>query len=1042
VLDRSATLLEQTSIVRRLVTDLVREVDLRDDAAQDTMTAALQSPPREASSFRAWAETVLRRWSSRAKLTAQRRQRRELAANTESHAFADPAALAAQRELLKRVVDAVYELEEPYRQTLLLRYFEDLAPKEIGRRTHTSPETVKTRLKRGLERVRARLDSDHRSRAAWLLPLSRFAIPIAKQTLFMRVAAGILIATIGALTIVALDEPKTGTIDAVTRSPSVVGPALADEVSQSSIDRDVVATAPNSPPPIAGRVVDESGSPIPLAVVRLFDGSERIDGRRPPLPSIETTTDPEGRFSMPARAGATFVIALRALGFASRTLPIAGSGDAGDLVLRKGFTIHGVVRDLQRNPIAGATVKYHVAHFVVEDELVTQSDANGEYRIEGASDPSLDDPAGVHAIMLWAEHRDFAPVFLPFSGLFGFDTAGNLPIDLWLPRGATIEGRVLDAETGEGIGGAEVALLGSGSHNLVVDDRFVELSFWRVPLGTATSNASGHYSLSRVPSFAVHRIGHHHVAEGERVLGYLSLRCDSALSVAPYEEVLVPDESSIVRRDLLALRRGFVRGRIVDESRRPIPKFDVYAAVDAVPEEGVAAALPRISAMGTSDREGYFEIALPLRRLVASEGVLYRSARGKTSIERTIDDLRAGGTIDVGELVVTDLDLGPPLLEVVVVDEREHPIANARLEMFEASRGTETEGPELCSARTDATGRAVIFRSPHFPSEFEQARLRVDALGFESAYSPLFRRDPKASEPRAQRFVMKRSPPREIAVRKPEVESGARVRIRLTDAETAQPILHPRSLRLTNERGDERWFHPFEPGVYEFTGVPAGSWRLYARVDGYAAHDAITIVAPTEGEVAYTLALRRGLTIRGVVRATDGSSLAGCTLVLAPIASGRHAQTKLEADASFEFTSFRPGERYRAELFGNAGRCFVAPAHSELTVANHDALDVTLEVVPAGYAFVTSLNPRLGMPRGSGGNEEGANDVAQSSFVVVADSNGREVLKRRCVRSTGLPVFLPFGEYSFRLEVPGEAPLEQRVELSTAERTDVIFPER
>lgn len=1042
MLDRSTTFLEQTAIVRRLVTDLVHDVDLRDDAAQDTMTAALRSPPREASSFRAWADTVLRRWSSRARLNAERRKRRELAAHTETRDFTDPAALAAQRELLKRVVDAVYELEEPYRQTLLLRYFEDLPPKEIGRRTHTPLETVKTRLKRGLDRVRARLDSDHRSRAAWLLPLTRFAIPIAKQTLFVRVAASILIATLGALTIVALDEPKTGTIAAVTRSPSVVGPAIADEESPSSVDRDVVATAPNSPPPIAGRIVDELGSPIPLAVVRLFDGSERIDGRRPPHPSIETTADLEGRFSTPARVGAAFVIALGAQGFASRTLPIAGSGDAGDFVLRRGFALHGVVRDLERNPVAGATVKYRVAHYVVEEELVAQSDANGEYRIEGASDPYLDDPAGEHAILLWAEHPDFAPVFQPFTGLFGFDTAGNLPIDIWLPRGATIEGRVLDAETGEGIGGAEVALLGSGSHNLVVDDRLVETSFWRVPLGVATSDASGCYALSRVPSFAVHRIGHHSPAEGERVLGYLSFRCDSALHVGPNQEILVPDESATVRYDLLALPRGFVRGRVVDASRRPIANFEVGAAVEAIADEASALSVPRTSASGTSDREGFFEIALPLRRLVASKVLVHANALGKTSIERTIDDLRAGRTIDLGELVVTDLDLGPPLCSVVVVDEREHPVANARLEMFEASRGTETQGPDLCSARTDATGRAVIFRSPHSPPEFEQARLRVEALGFEPAYSPLFRRDPPASEPIVMRFVMKRSPPRVLAVRKPEPENGARIRIMLVDALSAQPILHPRSLRLTNERGDERWFRPIEPGGYEFADVPAGSWRLYARVDGYAAHEPLTLVAPAEGEVTHTLALNRGLTVRGVVRATDGSSLAGSSLLLSPIGNGRHAQSKLGADAAFEFTSFRPGERYRAEVYGKTGGFFVSPTHSALTVANHDLLDVTLEVVPAGYAFVTSLNPRLGMPRGTATNEDGANDVTQRSFVVVLDSLGTEIARRRCVRSTGMPVFLPFGAYSFRLEVPGEAPLEQRVELSSAERTDVIFPER
>src|SRR5262249_47014883 len=65
-------------------------------------------------------------------------------------------------------------LEEPYRSTLLARYFDELPPTEIARALDVSVETVKTRLKRGLAQLRERLDSirpEGTTLEAGLLPL-------------------------------------------------------------------------------------------------------------------------------------------------------------------------------------------------------------------------------------------------------------------------------------------------------------------------------------------------------------------------------------------------------------------------------------------------------------------------------------------------------------------------------------------------------------------------------------------------------------------------------------------------------------------------------------------------------------------------------------------------------------------------------------------------------------------------------------------------------------------------------------------------------
>lgn len=66
----------------------------------------------------------------------------------------DPVAavLAGERERTVRL--AVAALPEPYRETVALRFFGDMALEEIAASTHRPLNTVKTHLRRGLERLR------------------------------------------------------------------------------------------------------------------------------------------------------------------------------------------------------------------------------------------------------------------------------------------------------------------------------------------------------------------------------------------------------------------------------------------------------------------------------------------------------------------------------------------------------------------------------------------------------------------------------------------------------------------------------------------------------------------------------------------------------------------------------------------------------------------------------------------------------------------------------------------------------------------------
>lgn len=56
-------------------------------------------------------------------------------------------------------------LAEPYRSTVALRFFESLPPRTIALRMSAPVETVRTRLKTAIERLRANLDREYGGRS-------------------------------------------------------------------------------------------------------------------------------------------------------------------------------------------------------------------------------------------------------------------------------------------------------------------------------------------------------------------------------------------------------------------------------------------------------------------------------------------------------------------------------------------------------------------------------------------------------------------------------------------------------------------------------------------------------------------------------------------------------------------------------------------------------------------------------------------------------------------------------------------------------------
>lgn len=162
------SLLGHRAWLRTLATHLVAEGEV-DDVLQQTWMAALRSgPPPDDRPSRPWLATVLRNVVRMNHRSATRRKRREEVVSEDCSAPASPEQVVARVRLERRLAGLVTRLDEPFRTTILLRYYEGLSAAEIARRQEVAAGTVRWRVFRGLEHLRLALDRESDGdRAAW-----------------------------------------------------------------------------------------------------------------------------------------------------------------------------------------------------------------------------------------------------------------------------------------------------------------------------------------------------------------------------------------------------------------------------------------------------------------------------------------------------------------------------------------------------------------------------------------------------------------------------------------------------------------------------------------------------------------------------------------------------------------------------------------------------------------------------------------------------------------------------------------------------------
>lgn len=157
---------ETTTVYRACLRILGRPHDA-EDVTQESFVAAYRAigSYRGEGSLRGWLLRIATRQSFRR--LAQRRPAADLDAVGEpllADSTTDPTRIVVATEQRDEIREAVARLPDPYREVVALRFFGELSLAEVAEATNRPINTVKTHLRRGLERLRPVVADARRSR--------------------------------------------------------------------------------------------------------------------------------------------------------------------------------------------------------------------------------------------------------------------------------------------------------------------------------------------------------------------------------------------------------------------------------------------------------------------------------------------------------------------------------------------------------------------------------------------------------------------------------------------------------------------------------------------------------------------------------------------------------------------------------------------------------------------------------------------------------------------------------------------------------------
>lgn len=488
-------MLAHRHFVRAIVRSLLHGLEGEDDIVQQAMLRAWQSGPSQSSRIRPWLAKVARNLTIDHLRASRRRDRgqQHLGAAAEGPSTAEVLQLEEQRQ---RVVRAVLALPQPYRSTVLMRFWEELNTAEIARRLGEPGATVRSRLKRGLAMLRERLDAAYGARGAWMIALAPLAtpgqvIPITSGGHAINAVAtisttGALLMTKSKVVLAAASILLAGLVAWLSmQTAGVPVPSGPNEQASTAMPATGQVVASTSEPstaaaamPVATRIATNAAAALTVRGELLNDGLPHpnfaivlqwftgLDTTAEPVAEHQLWTDAKGQFVWQgpavAEIGMVRVVAPASLS----TAKFWGAtelvqADTTEVVLKLSVLLfsrelHGRVHDPEGVSIAGAKLSINSWP---ETQVVTDRDGLYRLRVPAAGYPLVVSADAYQHLLL--------QTYMP-------DEAQLHERDIELEPGLLFKGRVVD-EASNPVAGAKVDSSGlfGGRVETDVDGRFV-----------------------------------------------------------------------------------------------------------------------------------------------------------------------------------------------------------------------------------------------------------------------------------------------------------------------------------------------------------------------------------------------------------------------------------------------------------------------------------------------------------------------------------------------------------------------------------------
>ncbi len=631
-------LLEHREWLRAIARSLVRDESAVDDVEQRTWLAVLRNR-RPVASVRAWLRSVVRNAVIDSQRSEARRRSRE-GDVARSEGLPPTGHLVLQLEAQRAVAQAVSDLPEPYRTTVLLRHIEELSVKDVATRMATPVPTVHTRLRRAHALLRQALDAQFGDRRAWclaLLPLvsTRPLHPIGAATggalmmaakMKLAAVAAVVLALAGGAFWLVISTDDTGSesasIDTAEleqggrsrrkRSAPNAEPVVPETHSGSTVNVEVVDTTGQSISDARvelRRIEDPRGD---AAAAANADWYEQLRGLR----ARATTTAPDafavadgGTAQLAGIADGTWRLHVSAPGFASReqTVVVASKSLDRRVTLQAGCALRGRVVDMDGDDVRHADVYI--------GNVLARADERGRFRVEGltrgAYDLRVGRPGGTIEQRGEIALPDVTEVILRVAG------------------GCAFRGRVVDDVTGEPIRAARVVFQGlRGGY-----PRYLR---W----GTeTTTDRDGRFAWHDLPPGQPFLLA-------VTVEGYAPNR--NGLELSPAFVELLPGRVPSV--EVRMRRGGVVRGRVLAADGSPIGGA-VVDALTALRDGRIS-----LSEVVVSDGDGTFEL---------------RARRGATMVRVRVSEMKQRGFPEAPYVGLRDGDIPASCRAKAAADDSE-----------------------------------------------------------------------------------------------------------------------------------------------------------------------------------------------------------------------------------------------------------------------------------------------------------------------------------------------------------------------------------